>query len=61
MNNNFEIVNKSKFIGVLMDGDRALYEVYLYNGHAFRLEGGRITTADEEDRRIAEKVKNILH
>lgn len=53
----FEIVNRSENHGALMDEDTLLYELYTYKGHAYRLENGRITAADEADRRQVERSK----
>jgi len=48
----FEILRKSYCDGALMNGDDIVYIVYIYRAHVYRFQNGRITKADDEDRRL---------
>ena len=55
MNKQFNILNRSKCIGALMDEEKVVYVLYSFKGYVFRLENGKLTKADAEDRKLAER------
>ena len=44
-----EIINQAELIAALMDENVVLYVLYLWKGHLFRFENGKITSADSAD------------
>ena len=54
----YELLNKSIEVGALMDEDSIVYVLFIYRGHAFRLESGRLTAADDNDRTWASDYQN---
>ena len=51
----FGIITKSTCEGAAMKENDLLYVLYSFKGHVYRIEGGRITKADNFDREIVSR------